>query len=222
MYFDLKEAVGGQTPAVTHLLLVLPPRASRSAASRGPARARWSVWRWTGSSLNAIHREAASSLRSHRRIRRIRCPPPRRSSFSPAGLRSSADATRADEPRSTARVCGGCMLCHRAGVKAGQLAASTSSRTELVFSCCSTCGCATPLIRFFFEPWNVSARPPFSLSPALYCIIHYRVTWCGVYIIFSQKGAALVNSSIPLFLVWPEGPNLIWYYDIYYSIIYYL
>lgn len=27
-------------PPLTHLLLILPPRASRSAASRGPARAR--------------------------------------------------------------------------------------------------------------------------------------------------------------------------------------
>lgn len=180
--------VGGQTPAVTHLLLVVPPRASRSAASRGPARARWSVWRWTGSSLNAIDREPASSLRSHRRIH---CPTPRRSSFSPAGLRSSADATRAAEPRSTARVCGGCMLCHRAGVMAGQLAASTSSRMELAFTCCFTCECATPLIWFFFQPWTVSARPPFSLSPSLYCIIHYRVTWCGGLHHLLPKGSCI-------------------------------
>lgn len=105
-----------QTPPVTHLLLVLPPRASRSAASRGPARARWSARPRTGSSLNAVDREPASCLRPHMPGR---WPTPPQASFSRAGLRLSADVTRADEPRSTARVCEGCTLCQRAGVKAG-------------------------------------------------------------------------------------------------------
>lgn len=180
-------------PPRTHLLLILPPRASRSAASRGPARARWSVRRCIWSSLNVVDQDPASSLRPNMSSR---SPTPPRSNFCLAGLRLPADATRADEPRSTARVCEGCMLCHRAGVKAGQPAASTSSRMELAFLRCLTCGCAT-LIRFFFQSWGVSARPPFSLSLSLYCIIHYRVTWCGVYIIFSQKRASSLTLQSP-------------------------
>lgn len=130
-WFKKKQLIRFQhTPPVTHLLLVVPLRASRSAAWRGPAGARWSGRRCTGGSLNAVDRQPSSSLRPRMPSRWPTSP---LSSFSPAGLRFPADATRADEPRSTARVCGGCMLCHRAGVKAGQPAASTSSRMELAF-----------------------------------------------------------------------------------------
>lgn len=39
--------------------------------------------------------------------------------------------------------------------------------------------------------WVYVPNPAF--PPSLYCIIHYGVTWCGVYIIFSQKRSAMVN-----------------------------
>lgn len=54
-------------------------------------------------------------------------------------------------------------------------------------------GCRT-LLLFSHQPFTVFA-PPFSPTP-LYCIIHYSVTWCRVYIIFSQKSDAIINSWI--------------------------
>lgn len=168
----------GQAPPVTHLLLVSPPRAFRSAASRGPARARWGDSRWTGSSGSAIGRGPQPSHR------RGRCPTPRPSSSSPAGPRFPADATPADEPRSTARVCGGCTLCHRAGVKAGQPAGSTSSRMERVFLCCWTCGGATLLYCCSFSP-ELCLRA--LLSPYLLLSI--------VLFITESHGAGFTSSS---------------------------
>lgn len=189
---------------MTHLLLVLPPRASRSAASRGPARARWSARRYTGSSLNADDREPASSLRPRTLSR---WPTPPQSIFSLAGLRLSAGATRADEPRSTARVCEGCMLCHRAEVKAGQPAASTSSRMEVAFLCC--CGLVyMPLL--YGSSFSPEGCLRALLSPYLFLsiVLFIRVTWCGVYIIFSQKTASSLTLQSPC-LVWSEGSYIV-------------
>lgn len=61
----------------------------------------------------------------------------------------------------------------------------------------------TTLLFFSHQTLTVFAPPPtyppflfLSLVLSLYCIIHYSVTWCGVYIIFSQKRDAMVNSWI--------------------------
>ena len=170
-------------------------------ASRPPARARWSVSPCSGGSSGGLARSPAPSPCPRRRTGSRSPRPP---SSSPAGPRSSAGATRAAEPRSTARAGGRCRWSHRAGAKAGLSAASTSSLTEATSLLSLSLGDKWPSFSSLIKPLPC-LRPTFSplflslslsLPLSLYCIIHDSVTWWGVYIIFSQKSDAVVNSWI--------------------------
>ena len=141
-------------------------------ASRPPARARWSVSPCSGGSSGGLARSPAPSPCPRRRTGSRSPRPP---SSSPAGPRSSAGATRAAEPRSTARAGGRCRWSHRAGAKAGLSAASTSSLTEATSLLSLSLGDKWPSFSSLIKPLPC-LRPTFSplflslslsLSPSL-------------------------------------------------------
>ena len=195
---QFKTCAGDVTQAVYAPVAGVAASRPTGVASRPPARARWSVSLSSGGSSGGVARSPAPSpCRSRRTGSRSPRPP----SSSPAGPRSSAGATRAAEPRSTARAGGRCRWSHRAGAKAGLSAASTSFLTEGTSLLSFSLGDKWPSFLSLIEPLPclcplslLSSPPPLSLS--LSCIIHDSVTWWGVYIIFSQKSDAVVNSWI--------------------------
>lgn len=154
-------------------------------ASRRTARARWSAAQRTGSPPSGDPvRLPPPSLCPRSCSRR---PPARSPSFSPAYPRSFVGATRAVEPRSTARVDGSCRLSHLEAAEDGLSAASTSRLRGKTHGLLSLSLEDTGPSSFSQQTFTVFASP---LSPPPLSLLYYslqcHMVW-GLHHLFPKE-----------------------------------